>query len=48
MMSRDVTIEYFYLGDFCTLDVPRDLAENVQAALKAGGASSVKIYWRLS
>lgn len=47
-MKKDATIEYFYMGDFCSLDVPRDLAEGVQAALLAGGASSVKIYWRLS
>jgi hypothetical protein len=47
-MKKDATIEYFYMGEFRALDVPRDLAESVQAALQAGGASSVKIYWRLS
>ena len=47
-MKKEATIEYLYMGEFRSLDVPRDLAEMVKAALIAGGANGVQIYWRIS
>ena len=45
-MNKEATIEYFYLGDFRSLDVPRDLAQVCADALTAKGARSVKVYFR--
>ena len=46
-MKKEATIEYFYLGDFRSLDVPRDLAQACADALRAKGARSVKVFYHL-
>lgn len=46
-MKKEATIEYFYLGDFRSLDVPRDFAQVLADALRAKGARSVKVFYHL-